>query len=853
MAKKLLALVFLAIVLFLPHPASAASQTITEVVDSHVDQIYRDVNFGFSTSVKLTHSANERHEQYGLFKFNTFSVSRTLPISSAYAKFYVVLESGTCTLHLMPITQNWFEDSVTWNNMPIRQCEYDQCPKLTVERSGSYRFDVTPIAKDWISRQKPNYGFMITTAEPPGECRIISKDSSVTRSRPMLELNYTSLNEITTISPTIRNIYVSPTFTPTPSPRPTVYMVTEMDIPVVTSDEAEFVWRTIKNPGGGWPSTSWVFLSTSADINTPLSDFNLRFGRNDETVNHLVSVSGLEPNTKYYYRTFSHDNQGHRAFSQFGELTTKNSAVDQTISGTTTPTSTSIPNNSSPTNDLPSADLLDVILPEGSIAENVTETSPSTNSSGVKPNSEKESNNNNTPVTKILLTDSLNSNNAPVLGLILLVAVVIVLVLVFFLKRRTTQEDKVEKENLENLEKTNQPKPFPKKIILFGLVIVVIIFTLSQISSFLAFQLPGSGQKSEITNSPDYYAEYLNSATKIDYQTPAQDIVNASFDCQKYPLLPDKNKKYLCKNIYQTDENQLKNEVSEQRTDRIFLYGQYLYYDCPAQSTKAKNPVSDCFLSARFIDNWQIPKMKEMFGVQFPDKKLYYHLTETLQETKDLCSKLTIRGKEAEACFTSLANTIYSPAYSSDGSMFLGFVKGLFFESGLEDEPVTKYKARLFLPRNCYLTDNHEIIHVLNNFTWKNMPAWLDEGLIVLLQNTIRKKICSPGMKVVQLVKIEDNQEIPVSETFDPDSLDWEEPLSTRLTDLSENSACKKGIFLEIAKNIRDGGTLYLKSLYKALKENQKDDENSIAEAVWKSSGEDNSVKDSLLQHRCSF
>ncbi|MBI3980973.1 fibronectin type III domain-containing protein [Candidatus Microgenomates bacterium] len=851
MAKKLLALVFLAIALFLPRPAQAASQTITEVVDSHVDQIYRDVNFGSSTAVQLTHSANERHEQYGLFKFNTFSVSRTLPIYSAYVKFYVVLESGACTLQLMPITQNWFENSVTWNNMPNRQCEYDQCPKLTVEQSGSYRFDVTPIAKDWVSRQKPNYGFMITTAEPPGECRIISKDSSVTRSRPLLELNYTSLNEIITISPTIRNIYVSPTFTPTPSPRPTVYMVTEMDIPVVTSDEAEFVWRTIKNPGGPWPSTSWVFLSTSADINTPLSNFNLRFGRNDEAVNHLVPVSGLEPNTKYYYRTFSHDNQGHRAFSQFGELTTKNSTVNQTISGTTTPTSTSVPNNSSPTN--PSADLLDVTLPEGLIAENETEASPSTNSSGVKPNSEKESNNNNTPVTKILLTDSLNSNNASVLGLIILIAVVIVLVLVFFLKRRTTQEDKVEKESSENLETPNQPKPSRKRIFIFGLVIVVIIFTLSQMSSFLAFQLPGSGQKSEIANSSDYYAEYLNSSAKIDYQTPAQDIVDASFDCQKYDLLPDKSKKYLCKNIYNTDENQLKNDVLEQRPDRIFLYGQYLYYDCPAQSTKAKNPVSDCFLSARFIDNWQIPKMREMFGVQFPDKKIYYYLTETLQETKDLCGKLTKEGKDADACFNRLNNTIFAPAYNSDQSMFMGIVSGLFFEGGRDNQSKTTYKAQLFLPKNCYLTDNHEIIHSLNSITWKNMPVWLDEGLVALLQNTVRKKICPPGMKAVQVVRIENDQEIFVSETFDPDSLDWEEPLSTKLIDLSANSVCRQGIFLEIAKNIHNGGSLYLKSLYKALGENHKENENYVAETVWKSSGQDASVKDSLLQHQCSF
>ncbi len=511
--------------------------------------------------------------------------------------------------------------------------------------------------------------------------------------------------------------------------------------------------------------------------------------------------------------------------------------VSSTLSPTITPTLTSIPINQA----------LVEVEPEN----------PSENPSITPgPFKENQTNSQDNKTSNTLFSDNsplVNFKNKLSIFWIIIPAFAVVLTIIFLKKKKAQKANKTTEEIANNLVKDNRSSFFRKKIFFIGLAIVMIIFVLPQLSSLSTFPLPGSSKLPDTKNSPDHYVEYLNSFTEIDYQDPPQNIVSATFDCRNYYLLPNKSKKYLCKNIYQTDENLLKTETLAQQPDRIFLYGENINYDCPGQSSKAKEPIVECYRSAKFIDNWQIKKMREIFGVKFPVKKIYYYLTESLEETQKLCGSRGAEGKQAGACFDSKDYKIISPAYNSNGSIYLGLVTALFFESNNQNEEPIKYKGQLYLPRNCYLTDVHEITHTLNESAWKNMPVWFDEGLVRLLQGTIKKHVCPPGTKVVNFVKVIDNEEIFVSETFDPDSLDWEEPLSQGLAKLSEDSSCRKGIFLEIAKNIRDGGIVFLKSLYRELGQKQNSSENSIAETVWKSTGEDISVKDSLIRHQCSF
>ncbi|MBI2148810.1 hypothetical protein HYU23_03955, partial [Candidatus Woesearchaeota archaeon] len=111
--------------------------------------------------------------------------------------------------------------------------------------------------------------------------------------------------------------------------------------------------------------------------------------------------------------------------------------------------------------------------------------------------------------------------------------------------------------------------------------------------------------------------------------------------------------------------------------------------------TSPKEPIVECYRSAKFIDNWQIKKMREIFGVKFPVKKIYYYLTESLEETQKLCGSRGAEGKQAGACFDSKDYKIISPAYNSNGSIYLGLVTALFFESNNQNEEPIKYKGQL--------------------------------------------------------------------------------------------------------------------------------------------------------------
>lgn len=59
------------------------------------------------------------------------------------------------------------------------------------------------------------------------------------------------------------------------------------------------------------PSTSWAFVSATADDNTPIGNYEILLGRNDGVTDHEVFADGLETGVTYSFRVFSRsaDNQ----------------------------------------------------------------------------------------------------------------------------------------------------------------------------------------------------------------------------------------------------------------------------------------------------------------------------------------------------------------------------------------------------------------------------------------------------------------------------------------------------------------------------------------------------------------
>lgn len=384
-----------------------------------------------------------------------------------------------------------------------------------------------------------------------------------------------------------------------------------------------------------------------------------------------------------------------------------------------------------------------------------------------------------------------------------------------------------------------------KKIILV-IVIVLIIKVLQEIITWGGFFWGKAGNENiNISNRPIFNAPYK--------EVP-EDVKNAFFDCNKYKLIPYANKKYICQNLYQTDEEKLKIKTNKKQAERIFLYGQHLYFDCFINPKRARDPVGDCYKAAKFLDNWQIEKMAQVLGVNIPKEKIYYYLSETSDELKEICGRFGAVTDRVSGCSIRSFNQIFAQGPGPNNSYFLDIFTNKFLLKHAVNSPLITYKAQVTYPANCFTFDLHEIEHVLNKEVFdNNTPEWFEEGLIFLLYEPMRKQICPPGSSLTNITKTENDRTTKVTEELSFDSFNLEEPLPSKLVELSENIQCRKGIYMQIARNLKIIGINYIKTLYDVFRVTKPVSEQTTAKAVWESSGKSTEVKDFLLKNNCQL
>lgn len=85
---------------------------------------------------------------------------------------------------------------------------------------------------------------------------------------------------------------------------------------VTSPTTAKIKWYS--RPSG----TSWVFASSTAGPDAPISEYGSPHGQNDDTENHLIFLSGLSPSTTYSFRVATRTNDNQWKVSEINKFTT---------------------------------------------------------------------------------------------------------------------------------------------------------------------------------------------------------------------------------------------------------------------------------------------------------------------------------------------------------------------------------------------------------------------------------------------------------------------------------------------------------------------------------------------------
>jgi len=170
---------------------------------------YRDNNYGGAGSVVVS---NEPIDRLGYLQFEDVDLAEGAILDNATLKFYVHEQSSNTTakLNVGPVTGDWEESVLTWNNKPA----INQTQAIEAEislASGWKEISITHLVRQWRDGNIENkglfiypYGFLYSTAETDFAFSLKTKESGDLAAK--LEVAY----------------HFEPSPSPSPSPEPEV-------------------------------------------------------------------------------------------------------------------------------------------------------------------------------------------------------------------------------------------------------------------------------------------------------------------------------------------------------------------------------------------------------------------------------------------------------------------------------------------------------------------------------------------------------------------------------------------------------------------------------------------------------
>ncbi len=236
--KRVKFLIFLlpAIILFFALPRMSYSADSDSVVfetikDTYANEAYPDkVNGGFDHIIV----SNKYTTRLGYIHFEEIDLPEGAILDSATLKFYVysVHYADTAKLNVGPISGDWEENSLTWNNKPtINQTQAVEA-EISITDTGWKEATVTNVVRQWLEGAIENkgifiYPYGILYASPETEYAITFRSKEAGENVAKLEVVYH-------FEPS-----PSPELSPSPSPTPEVEEeIEEEEEGVVIGEEA---------------------------------------------------------------------------------------------------------------------------------------------------------------------------------------------------------------------------------------------------------------------------------------------------------------------------------------------------------------------------------------------------------------------------------------------------------------------------------------------------------------------------------------------------------------------------------------------------------------------------------------
>ena len=160
------------------------------------DEIYPDLNTGDSVYL-LAGDNGFKNRTYIQFDLNPNPLPVGAVIIDARLKLYqdaLLLKPGTFNGGLYPVTSNWEENEITWNNQPISSSDIVALPILYDTTGTWVTCHIEDFVKGWLDGSISNYGLLLKATNELSEdtgARFLSSDNvtDITK-HPILEIEY---------------------------------------------------------------------------------------------------------------------------------------------------------------------------------------------------------------------------------------------------------------------------------------------------------------------------------------------------------------------------------------------------------------------------------------------------------------------------------------------------------------------------------------------------------------------------------------------------------------------------------------------------------------------------------------
>ncbi|MBN2396102.1 MAG: DNRLRE domain-containing protein [Candidatus Atribacteria bacterium] len=169
----------------------------SEGKDAEVNELVPDTNSGntivFFVGYRYLDFLTRRAYLY--FDVNSSSLPLDAVVTSAYLKLHqgTFIGTGSLQIGLYPVTGDWEESTITWNNQPTSLSETEYTTYVSSGTDIWRTWHIKYLVKGWLDGSITNKGMLLKSVNEPATTSVVwfeSSDHDITDRRPQLVIEY---------------------------------------------------------------------------------------------------------------------------------------------------------------------------------------------------------------------------------------------------------------------------------------------------------------------------------------------------------------------------------------------------------------------------------------------------------------------------------------------------------------------------------------------------------------------------------------------------------------------------------------------------------------------------------------